>query len=135
MKVLMLMLAVVCLTSGCSKPQPAAKTKPDPAPAAVKLQTVRGVLRHHPSNVKSVQAWLGHNFMVEGAAIIPTAAVPEETLLKHIGKEVIVTGIWEPGRRWKPAAETVEQVPVFPESAIVNIGDGLKAASIKTVSR
>ncbi len=110
---------------GCLSPQPPGKTK-----------TVRGVLRHYPDSVKSVQAWYGHNFMVDETPILPSATVPEETLRQHVDRTVIITGTWNPGRCWTPSAEEKNaQMPVFPENEIVIVGDGLKASSIRPVNQ
>jgi hypothetical protein len=123
-KYVLLMVALTGLTSGCLSPQPA------------ETRTVRGVLRHYPSSVKSVQAWFGHNFMVDETPILPTGTVPEETLRQHVGSTVIITGVWNPGRCWTPSAEEKDaQRPVFPENKIVIVGDGLEASSITPVNQ
>jgi hypothetical protein len=102
----------------------------DAAPKPVS-KTVSGLLKHYPS-VKSVESWLGHNYMVNDTPVLPSEAVPETTLRKLAGKKVTVTGTWEPGRRWTPSAEEKnEAAPVFPDNQVVIRGDGLRAATIK----
>ena len=61
------------LIAGCSILQPHPEEK-----------TVRGVLKHFPSNVMSSQAWYGHYYMVDSTPILPTETVPKDILKKHI---------------------------------------------------
>lgn len=125
MKNLTLIIAVACIAAGCSTGQPTPETR-----------TIRGELKFYPSNVKSVQAWYGHNFVVDGTPILPTAQVPEDTLKKFIGKHVIVQGVWQPGKRWTPSEEEKNmQMPVDPDNEIVIVGDRLKASMISLAER
>jgi hypothetical protein len=124
MKNVILIIAMACLT-GCSTAQPTPE-----------VRSVRGVLQFYPSNVKSVQAWYGHNFMVDGTPILPTDQVPEDVLKKFVGKLVTVQGVWQPGKQWKPSEEEkVMQMPVDPDKEVVIVGDGLRATMIALVER
>jgi hypothetical protein len=125
MKIQLIIVAFACIVAGCSTQQPAAT-----------LRTVTGVLNYYPSNVKSSEAWYGHNFIVNGMPIISTENVSEGTLKKHAGSRVTITGIWQPGKRWKPSTqELLEQMPIDPDKDVVIIGDGLKALSIVKTER
>ena len=113
------------LAAGCSTQQPPPEER-----------TVQGVLEHFPSDVKSSQAWHGHNFMVGKTPVLPTDTVPEDVLKKHVGNLVVVTGIWHPGERWQPTEEEMNMpTPVDPEKEVVIRGDGLEASSVKLVDR
>jgi len=46
------------------------------------IKSAQGLLKYYPSNVKSSQAWHGHNFIVGGTPILPTKLVPEDVLKK-----------------------------------------------------
>ncbi len=99
-------------------------------------RTVRGVLRHFPNDVKSAQAWHGHNFIVDNTPVIATEKVPEETLKRFVGLGVVVTGVWHPGKQWNPTdEETNMPMPLHLNSEVVVRGDGLKALSINTVGK
>ncbi len=125
MKNMMLFVVLGCIVAGCSTGQP-----------KMEIRNVRGELKFYPSNVKSVQAWYGHNFVVDGTPILPTDQVPEDILKKFVGKRVIIQGVWQPGKRWKPSEEEKNmQMPVDPDKEIVIVGDGLKATSISLVER
>ena len=118
---------------GCSEHRSEASN--DPALAQENIQehkTAQGVLRHFPSDIKSTQAWYRHNFLVGDTPVIATSAVPEETLRKFIGSEVIVSGVWHPGEQWKPTEEeSCLQSPIHPDGEVVVRGEGIKASSIK----
>jgi hypothetical protein len=90
-------------------------------------------MKHYPSHVKSSQSWQGHNFIVGDTPVIPTASVPENELEKHVGKSVIVTGVWYGGQEWQPSEEEVLPMPVKPDNKIIIRGDGLKISSIKLI--
>ena len=77
-------------------PSPSAKEPPG------EQRTARGVLEHYPSDVRSLQAWYGHPFMIGDTPVLPTPEVPEEVLKKHVGSTVLVSGVWYPGERWTP---------------------------------
>ena len=122
--------------------QPAAN--PPDHRKVVEKMTALGILRHFPSDVKSVQAWYGHNFLVGDTPVIATDKVSEETLKGLIGELVAVTGTWNPGERWKP---TEEEFPVpTPQSILrdaegvvdakgVVRGDGIEATTIKRAKK
>lgn len=94
--------------------------------------TVQGVMKHIPASVRSSQAWHGHQFMVGSTPVIPTAAVPEKELKWHIGKSVVVSGIWHAGQQWRPTEEEKNMpMPVDPDEPIIIRGDGLKVSSIQ----
>jgi CubicO group peptidase (beta-lactamase class C family) len=93
--------------------------------------TVRGVLRHFPQDVKSVEAWLGHEFTVDGTPVRPTQAVPAGELRKLVGKRVTVEGTWNAGEEWKPEpGEQLLQTPEFREGQPVIVGSGVEATAV-----
>ena len=98
----------------------------------VEQMTVQGVMKHIPANVRSSQAWQGHQFMVGSTPVIPTAAVPAKELKWHVGKSVVVSGIWHAGQQWRPTEEEENMpMPVNPDEQIVIRGEGLKVSSIQ----
>ena len=98
--------------------------------------TVRGVLKYFPSDVKSAQAWHGHNFMVGGTPVIPTEEVPEEALKELVGSEVRVTGVWHGGEEWNPTeADAQLPMPVEEGGGKIVRGGGLEASSVNFVER
>ncbi|MGB0744303.1 MAG: hypothetical protein ACPGSB_07230 [Opitutales bacterium] len=102
--------------------------------SCLKPRTVQGVLKHYPSDVRSAQAWHGYNFMVGNTPVIPTKELTEEKLKEFVGAKVSVTGVWEPGREWKPTEEqTAMPMPAYPDEQKIIVGDGLKATSISLV--
>ena len=121
--------------AGCSDHESDSPRKSTSAQESVPEQrTVRGMLEHFPSDVKSVEAWYGHNFMVGDTPVIATEEVPEETLSKFVGTEVVITGVWQPGEQWNPTEEEANMPnPVSPDTAAVIRGDGIKASTIKPV--
>lgn len=109
------------------EPEKAAEANPQPADT----KTVEGILEYYPQDVKSMQAWLGHEFMVGETPIRPTEAVSSETLRKMVGKKVKVEGVWNAGEKWEQADEEIHlQNPSFPEGEIVIRGSGIEAASV-----
>ncbi len=112
------------------EPEKAAEATPQSADT----KTVEGILEYYPQDVKSVQAWLGHEFMVGETPIQPTEAVSSETLRKMVGKKVKVEGVWNAGEKWEQPKPTDEefylQSPSFPEGEIVIRGSGIQAASV-----
>jgi hypothetical protein len=89
-------------------------------------------MTHVPANVKSLQAWQGHQFMVGSTPVIPTAAVPAKELKWHVEKSVVVSGIWHAGQPWRPTEEEEKMpMPVYPDEQIIIRGDGLKVSSIQ----
>ena len=97
-------------------------------------KTVQGVLKHFPSNARSAHAWYGHNFIIGNTPILPTDTVPEAILKKHVGKVLSVSGIWYPGKQWKPTKEEMNiPMPVNPKNKVIVRDDGLRASSIKII--
>ncbi len=128
------LLATILLTGCADQPAGTGNESVQGEPASGEQRTARGVLRHFPSDVKSVEAWRGHNFLVGETPVLPTAEVPEETLLGFVGSEVVVGGVWYPGEPWIPGEE--ELLLASPEHAAgepIVRGDGLRAASIERV--
>lgn len=121
------------LIIGCSDHESESRPESESAKVSVPEQrTVRGVLRHFPSDVKSAEAWHGHNFIVGDTPVIATENVSQETMKRFVGLEVIVSGVWHPGEQWKPTEEESGlQAPVYPDGEVVVRGDGIQAASIK----
>ena len=94
--------------------------------------TVQGVMKHIPASVRSSQAWHSHQFMVGSTPVIPTAAVSEKELKWHVGKSVVVSGIWHAGQQWRPTEEDENMpMPVYPDEQIIIRGEGLKVSSIQ----
>ncbi len=115
-----ILLVAGILAAGCSNQSPGTGVK-----------IVRGTLRYYPPDVKSVPAWLGHNFMVGDTPILATELVPEDALKTLVGQVVIVRGTWQPGKQRKPSQdEAANTAPMFPEEHVVICGDGLRASSI-----
>ena len=103
--------------------------------ADTEQMTAKGVMKHFPSDVKSPQAWQGHNFMVGNTPVIPTPDVSEDELLSHIGKSVVVIGTWYDGQQWQPNEnEKNLPIPVSQENQIMIRGDGLKVSSISLIN-
>lgn len=117
------------------EPEKAAETAPQPTVT----KTAEGILEFYPQDVKSVEAWLGHEFMVGETPIRPTEAVPAETLRKMIGRTVKIEGVWNPGQKWKQPQPTDDEAylqnPAFPEGEIVIRGSGIEAASVLDVDQ
>lgn len=90
-------------------------------------RTAEGILVYQPQDVKGLQAWLGHNFTVGGTAVIPSEITPEATLMDFVGKDVVVTGEWRPGRKRSPSP--VESVPM-PMDRNAVAGDGIVVEAI-----
>ncbi len=98
---------------------------------SVSQVSVHGVLWPFPQGVKSVEAWLGHEYMVGDTPIKPTTAVPTEQLLDLLGKTVMIEGSWNPGKEWEPANEEVQSPrPIFPKNEAVIRGSGIEASKI-----
>lgn len=138
------------LISGCTDQEAEsgeeAAIEPKPVSAEIPDQrTVSGLLKHYPSDVRSAQAWHGHNFIVGETPVISTEEVPEEELMKFVGSEVVITGVWHPGNESNPREDQGQrpiQVPLIavpqpmPEGGEVVVrGDGLKASSISPVEK
>jgi len=120
-KIILATLILSMFAAGC------AQQGPDP-----ELKTVQGLMKHFPADVKSSQAWQGHHFMVGDTPVIPTAAVPEAELRRHVGKSVVVSGVWYAGQQWQPGEEEKDlPMPVMPDNQIIIRGDGLKVSSIR----
>ena len=99
--------------------------------------TVRGLLRHLPQDVKSTEAWLGHEFMVGDKPIRPAEAITRDELMNMVGETVEVEGLWNAGKKWEPPKPTEEgfslQRPSYPEGVIVIRRSGVEATSVKKV--
>ena len=122
---LFVVLLVAVLVAGCVSGSPTPER-----------MTVRGVLQHFPSDVRSAQAWYGHNFIVGSTPILPTDNVPKEVLKEHVGKHVVITGIWDPGQAWEPDDKELNlPMPVDPEKEVIIRGDGLEASSLTVVEK
>ena len=66
--------------------------------------------------------------MVGSTPPLPTEAIPEDILKKHIGNFVVVTGIWHPGEYWRATeGERSMLTPVDSEKEVAIRNDGLKA--------
>lgn len=103
-----------------------------PAPGE-EMKTASGVLVHHPTDVRSVEAWRGHQFVVGEVAVQPSARVPEAELLRHVGKRVAVSGRWNPGVTPDPASKGApSQMPLSPKPGqpIVR-GDGIVLETLR----
>ena len=107
--------------------------KKDPGP---EHRSAKGLMKHYPSNIQSIQSWQGHNFIVGDTPVIPTESVTEDELQKYIGKFVIVTGIWHSGQEWTPSENEKDvPAPIMTDNQIVIRGDGLKVSSIKIIKK
>jgi hypothetical protein len=121
-----LVVAFLCVACVDNKKE---TDKGETTPALLPKISVLGVLEHYPQNVKSVQAYLGHEFMVGDRPIIPTEKVPVEELKKFVGSKVTVKGEWNPGTKREPnEEEMLSQRPLGYEDRMV--GAGLKASEI-----
>lgn len=131
-------LLLACLMAGCTDREPAEErdaASPQSPPAesltAAETRTVEGVLKHFPSDVKSVESWYGHTFKVGSTPIISTETIPEETLRKFVGSEVVITGTWDSGKEWSPSEEQQAlSMPIDGGSEAVVRGEGLRASSV-----
>ena len=139
---ILMMLAIVLLAA-CSQEDGAVPCEPEKAAETAaqptETKTVEGTLKFYPQDVKSVEAWLGHEFMVGETPIRPTEAVPAETLRKMVGQTVKIEGVWNPGQKWKQPQPTDDEAylqnPSFPEGEIVIRGSGIEAASVLEVDQ
>lgn len=117
------MAVCLLLAGGCQTPTAGQK----------EIKSATGVLSHFPSNVRTGHAWYGHNFIIGGVPVQPTAVVPESDLLKCVGKKVSVSGTWNPGFVWKPTEEERNmQMPVDPDKdGPVIRGDGIMVEKLE----
>jgi hypothetical protein len=101
------------------------------------IVTVRGLLTHFPQDVKSIEAWLGHEFMVGETPIRTTDKVPRDFLITMVGQNVEIEGIWNAGKESKPpkpADEEYElQTPSYPEGQTIVREAGIEASAVKKV--
>ena len=99
------------------------------------MVTTRGLLAHFPQDVKSTEAWMGHEFMVGETPIRTTEKVPRDALMKMVGQKVEIEGMWNAGKKWeppKPAEEGFQsQTPSFPEGVTVATVSGIEASSVR----
>ena len=100
---------------------------------------VQGLLRHFPQDVKSTEAWLGHEFMVGETPIRITEKVPRDVLINMVGENVEIEGLWNAGEKWeppKPAEEGFQlQYPLYPEGSTVVRGAGIEASSVTKIDK
>lgn len=97
-------------------------------------KSARGTLKHFPQNVKSVQAWYGHEFMVGDTPVKATGAVSKEKLMSFVGQKVNVDGIWNPGEVWNPTEEEQRlSNPVLAEEVEVVRGEGIEVLAIQAL--
>lgn len=93
--------------------------------------SVQGVLKYFPQDVKSAQAWLGHEYMISDTPIRPTNVVRSEQLRDLVGEIVTIEGVWNPGKKWEPANEEIPYSrPIFPEGQVVIRGSGIEASKV-----
>ena len=93
--------------------------------------SVTGVLQHFPQDVKSVEAWLGHEFMIGDTPIYPTSKLPHKQLLSLVGDKVTIEGTWNPGEEREPAPEGAQTpTPFGSEDGPVMVGFGIEAESV-----
>lgn len=99
--------------------------------------TVRGLLKQYPQDVKSAEAWLGHEFMIGETPIRPTEEVPREVLITMVGENVEIEGLWNAGKKWEPAKPEDEefhlQTPSYPEGVVIVRGSGIEASSVRKI--
>ena len=99
--------------------------------------SVRGLLTHFRQDVKSTEAWLGHEFKVGETPIRATKKVPRDLLMKLAGENVAIKGHWNAGTNWKPPKRTDEnfhlQAPTFPEGVTVVKDAGIIDANSVTI--
>ena len=95
----------------------------------------RGLLTHFPPDVKSTEAWLGHEFMVGETPIRPTEKVPRNVLMAMVGKNVEIEGIWNAGEEFKlprpDDEESRSQQPSSIHGLTLIRGDGIEAIRAK----
>lgn len=110
-----------------------AACQPAPAP-----HTLLGALRHHSQQVKSVEAWHGTEFTVDGQAVLASDKVSRDLLLKHVGQTVEVTGRMEVGEPWTPDASDLSSHPVsgldLDGSETVRRGGGIRLLTLRRLT-
>ena len=89
--------------------------------------TLEGVLNYDPLMTKSLSAWHGWNFRVNGHPVLPSHDVPESLLMKYVGRRVLVTGEQYEGVEWNPAS------PEAGPAETTKRGWGLRLTSIEVV--
>ena len=93
---------------------------------------VRGVLQFFPQGVKSLQAWLGHEFLVGEVPVKPTKDVSADALRKMVGLKVVVSGTWNAGEEWTPEGEEeFLSSPEFGEDEQPVRGEGVEAKTLR----
>ena len=123
----------VLLLGACASD--AARSCPVAAVAPAGERMAEGVLLHHPSDVRSVQAWLGHRFEVGGVPVQATEVVDEAALLARVGRQVRVSGPWNPGRVWNPGdEEMLEQYPVDARPGVTVRGAGIRVMQMEPLA-
>ena len=123
----------VLLLGACDSAAPRSCPAPAVVPAGERM--AEGVLLHHPSDVRSVQAWLGHRFEVGGVPVQATEVVDEAALLARVGRQVRVSGPWNPGRVWNPGdEEMLEQYPVDARPGVTVRGAGIRVMQMEPLA-
>lgn len=121
------------------KPIPASGELPEKDPKPREARVVRGFLRHSPQDVKSADAWLGQEFTVAETPIRATEEVPREELMKMVGKQVEVEGIWNEGTEWDPQKTSEEesqlQAPSFSNDVTIMRGSGIEATLVREIEQ
>jgi len=108
------------------------------APPEAPPTTLSGTLRHHDLGVKSVRAWHGTEFTLDGKAVLPSAKVSREYLLKHVGQAVEVTGRMEAGEPWTPDPNDVSSHPISDlsgDGGIIHRGGGIRLMTLRRIAR
>ncbi|MFH0926129.1 MAG: hypothetical protein V1872_10980 [bacterium] len=118
--IVILFINIIVTVSGCKKTYSKNEA----------MISAKGILVYYPEDVQSEQSWYGHNYIVGATPIQPTIRVTESTIKALIGKNVLVTGYWNPGRAWKPTEEKMNlPMPEDKDEPIIR-GDGIMIEKI-----
>lgn len=116
---------------------PETEEPPVSNPKTAEARVVRGLLRHSPQDVKNTDAWLGQEFAVGETPILASEAVSHDELMRMVGKQVEIEGIWNEGTKWEPPKpseeESLLQAPSFPDEVTIMRGTGIEATLIKEI--
>ncbi len=69
-----------------------------------------GVLLYFPPEVKSVEAWHGHEFKVGDLPLLPQTPEQKAQLQELLGQTITVRGTWFAGRSWQSDPRLPEPV-------------------------
>jgi hypothetical protein len=138
---LTLLVTALTVLVSCSKEDGDVTQKPEKVAESAAIvadtTTIEGVLKYYPQDIKSVQAWLGHEYMVGETPIRPTDSVSSETLRKKVGRTVKIDGVWNFGETLSRAKltddEAYMQTPSFSEGESAIRGSGINALSVLEV--